>query len=499
MKWRMRAVDRVRGGEKGQALYLIALAMMVLLGFLALIIDVGVAYAQRRLMQNAADAAGEAASRVIVLNTGYSTDADVKQAIDRYSRLNGGAVDYASRPPYYLAANGSPISPVGAGGSIPGSAIGVDVQAESSFDTFFAFLLGRPVLDVAANAATVSYPGQMPGNWPGLVPLSIPQMDFVSGAAYDLWNPRWASYYGVDQSEYKGVLNFSAVQGGGYVPGTDYGNKPRNAENWSARGYDGRIALGNAVEMYSGDLGNNVASGLRTNITSQGLSDGGGSYGIVHLVVWDSYTPKQGSRDAQIHVSGFAAFKLYMGNVGSSSASGQFVSYVVPGGRIDTGGGLAYGPKVIKLVPPSAVPTPPPSSTPVPTPTATRTPTPTGTGTPTPTGTPTATVTATSTPTDTPTPTATTCPAVSISGLSFSPVGNSGKVNVAWSTSVPASSLVEWGTSPGGYTSSASSGMMATSHDLQMVNIADNTTYYYRVTSIDVCGQVAQASGTYSR
>ncbi|HIC96768.1 TPA: hypothetical protein EYP12_09155, partial [Candidatus Bipolaricaulota bacterium] len=42
--------------EEGQNLVLIALAMVVLMAFLALVLDLGFAYAQRRRMQNAADA-----------------------------------------------------------------------------------------------------------------------------------------------------------------------------------------------------------------------------------------------------------------------------------------------------------------------------------------------------------------------------------------------------------------------------------------------------------
>lgn len=496
-----------RKGERGQVLYLVALMMFVLLAFLVLIIDAGVAYAQRRQMQNAADAAAAAGTRLIVLNTGYGSDAEVKQAIDTYAALNRGSIDYATNPPYYLGSDGRAVSAIGAGGSIPASATGIWLNADGSVQTFFAVMLGRPVLDIAANSAAAAYPAQMPGSHGGLVPLGVPKLDFQYGAGYDLWSPHYGAYYGVE-SQYKGVLNFSAAQGAGYVAGTVYGNKPNNANNWSADGYDGIIALGNAIEMYSGDLGNNVASGLRTNITRQGLSDAGGQYGIIYVPIWDSYTPSQGPTEAKVHVSGFAAFKLYLNTVASSSATGKFVSYVVPGGQIDAGG-VSWGPQVIKLVPPAAAPTAAPTSTPAatftPTPAGTPTPTPTVTGsaTATPTGsataTPNATGTATPTPTDTATPTPTQCPAVSISTLAFDPVGNSGKVNVTWQTNLPAKSLVKWGTAPGNYPNSVSSGSLVTAHDVQISGIAQGTPYYYEIDSTSACAQTGAASGSYSR
>ena len=47
---------RIRGGEDGQALAQTAITMMLLLAIVSLAIDVGLAYAERRHMQNAADA-----------------------------------------------------------------------------------------------------------------------------------------------------------------------------------------------------------------------------------------------------------------------------------------------------------------------------------------------------------------------------------------------------------------------------------------------------------
>ncbi len=79
-----------RDGERGQVLVIAALLMTALVGFLALVVDVGNAYAQRRYMQNAADAAALAAARLMAnsMQTG-TTDAAVSATINNYLALNG--------------------------------------------------------------------------------------------------------------------------------------------------------------------------------------------------------------------------------------------------------------------------------------------------------------------------------------------------------------------------------------------------------------------------
>jgi hypothetical protein len=63
---------------------------------------------------------------------------------------------------------------------------------------------------------------------------------------------------------------------------------------------------------------------------------------------------------------------------------------------------------------------------------------------------------------------------------------------------VPANSLLEWGTTTS-YGSSASSGSLNTSHSLQASGIANNTQYYYRITSVNSCGQAGQTTTTFTR
>src|SRR3990172_8614428 len=104
--------------EEGQAVVLVAVSMVFVAGFLALTLDVGYAYAQRRLMQNAADASTAAAVRILAMNspcTGHcdALDEEVKTAINTYSSLNRASIDWVHNAPIYVNSDGNYVATVG--------------------------------------------------------------------------------------------------------------------------------------------------------------------------------------------------------------------------------------------------------------------------------------------------------------------------------------------------------------------------------------------------
>lgn len=152
-----------RRGERGQVLVIAALMMTALMGFLALVIDVGNAYAQRRLMQNAADAAAVAGARVLATNVGSGvSDAAVLGAINTYLTSNGSASSVSSAGPsraWYVDIAGNTVRTVG-GGGVPAVAaggmpniVGVRVEAGRQFPTYFAGVIGFADLTVEATGA----------------------------------------------------------------------------------------------------------------------------------------------------------------------------------------------------------------------------------------------------------------------------------------------------------------------------------------------------------
>jgi len=70
-----------------------------------------------------------------------------------------------------------------------------------------------------------------------------------------------------------------------------------------------------------------------------------------------------------------------------------------------------------------------------------------------------------------------------ISALTATPATTS--ATIAWTTNVPTTSLVNYGTSAGSLTLNASSSSLVTTHGLTLTGLATGTTYYYTVTSVD--------------
>jgi Flp pilus assembly protein TadG len=119
--------------EKGQALILVTLMVVVLFGFLALALDMGNVYAGRRRMQNAADAGALAGARELCFGSGSRAQARVV------------AEDYA------INHNGAQAAVA----DIPSDGYTVTVVATQRLDTFFARVIGIQTADVSAEAAAL--------------------------------------------------------------------------------------------------------------------------------------------------------------------------------------------------------------------------------------------------------------------------------------------------------------------------------------------------------
>src|SRR2546430_7621743 len=110
-------MKQLRYGERGQVLVMAALMMTALLGMLGLVIDVGNAYAQRRFMQNGADAAAVAAARYMATNRSTANDPGVMGTMTPLLTSNGsGALaspTTQSDGAWYVRLDGSVAGPAG--------------------------------------------------------------------------------------------------------------------------------------------------------------------------------------------------------------------------------------------------------------------------------------------------------------------------------------------------------------------------------------------------
>ncbi len=156
--------------EQGQAIVILAFAMIVLLAFAALAIDGGNAYVNRRRAQNAADAGALAGAHQLVIYLA-GTPTDIRAAINQAAEQNGipdsdgipgnDTNDYVQA--YYTDAQGqrltsgqvevSPYYPP------PPEAMGVEVVAGTRYPTFIAgiFSSGKINEGVADASAAAIY------------------------------------------------------------------------------------------------------------------------------------------------------------------------------------------------------------------------------------------------------------------------------------------------------------------------------------------------------
>ena len=152
---------RADDSERGQALPLFVIAIVVLLMGVALTIDGSNAWVERRRSQNAADMAAMAAAKVVMEG---GTDLQVRRAIDTLVAANGrDPVTYgaANNGPRYVDSRGAPLNAWVGGGRVPSGARGVTLSVRGTWRPYFANifpLVGGSSADWTAPAnATVKY------------------------------------------------------------------------------------------------------------------------------------------------------------------------------------------------------------------------------------------------------------------------------------------------------------------------------------------------------
>jgi hypothetical protein len=156
--------------ERGQSLVLVAAAMVVLVGFVALAVDLGNAYYARRTAQNAAD--GAALAGVSAMATGINKnnpklDDDVMEAMDEFAELNDIAyVDTDgdgmndSVEGYYVDGLGNrlpgdPRVGVQPGDDVPADAYGVEAITHITATAFFGGIFGVEGYPLQARAVSL--------------------------------------------------------------------------------------------------------------------------------------------------------------------------------------------------------------------------------------------------------------------------------------------------------------------------------------------------------
>ena len=164
--------------EKGQALIIIAISLVVLAAFVGLAIDGGQLYTNRRKTQNGSDAAALAGTRLLATfisncEPGDSPqDSAVRSAVIEYARLNG--VDYFAPEgdieAWYVDETETRLANIGTG-SIPDYTTGVEVSLTMTATTSFMRLLGIEHMTASADAVAMTGPVREMGG--GVLPIAV--------------------------------------------------------------------------------------------------------------------------------------------------------------------------------------------------------------------------------------------------------------------------------------------------------------------------------------
>lgn len=279
--------------ERGQAIVILALAMVALLAFAALAIDGGNTYVERRRAQNAADAAALAGARQIWIQqsaippNGSETSllVTINQAAENNGITSGPNGDNYPNPnvvAYYTDKDGNVISPIKVGTllTIPPGVGGIQVKTSRSFSTFIASIINRSNMGAEAQATAVIIPPTGCGSWaiyanastscsPADVQISGGGQNIIinNGGVYSNdslecnTNKATVSYPFV--WEYSGSVSNQCTSGGGgtVVQGTV---APPAAWNFNDFKPGGPIAteLGSNYHYVNGDLNPPLADGL---------------------------------------------------------------------------------------------------------------------------------------------------------------------------------------------------------------------------------------------
>jgi Flp pilus assembly protein TadG len=134
--------------ERGATLVMVALMLVVLLSFLALVVDVGAGYIERRRIQSVADAAALAGVQVLVNSR---PDGEILDAVREYALAQNppGGNETREDPTVEWLVGTTPSGQVGSGAR-PSNVTGILVTVRGSTPTFFANLLGVTRVTAAA-------------------------------------------------------------------------------------------------------------------------------------------------------------------------------------------------------------------------------------------------------------------------------------------------------------------------------------------------------------
>lgn len=287
------------GKESGQVLVIVALFLIGLLAMLALVMDGGNIYLQRRRMQNAADAGAIAGARILALN---GTTAEAHAAAQEYA----------------VQRNKADSCDITIDGSV------VTVVTHKNAEMTFARVVGVNQVNVSAQAAATFAPLRATSN---LAPIAVQNFLYQFDSTYTIWDddtdeppdPTTGDITG----NHRGWLNLACAgcdpprEGCDSPPSCGDGGAS-NLKEWMRNGYPGTTELDTWIRG---------SHGTKTSVIKQAYVGQ-----LLKVAVYDNIDTLYPGK-SYYHVVKFAAFKVtrvhFTGN--PKGIEGQFKGYVSPG------------------------------------------------------------------------------------------------------------------------------------------------------------------------
>jgi hypothetical protein len=367
------------GGEAGQVMVMAAFVLGVFFGILGLAIDLGFVMIERRMQQNAADAAALGVARLLAGTVGIDSSGNVNYVdqtdttvMDLALGLAGGnwpgggatrglAIEY-------LDCGGTPIRAAVAGAStlVPQATCRVRATGASNRGTFFIHVL-NPALSattasakatarIAPTGAPVARGGAWPitrwKNYPGTTPcwfdFDTPCVFWSNnGGSEDTSIGSWkeklypSRYSRFDCSGAPTAQLLTAFDPA--RPGQHCGNATAqmdDMESWLRDGFNGTIAVNDRVEVHPGGVnGTNLATAMQDYVEAdpEGSYPGWGNYRTVTVALWQvgqvmqsgswqAWTANTSHAPDRVTISDIRCFRFYRNYIDSSAVRGHYVS-----------------------------------------------------------------------------------------------------------------------------------------------------------------------------
>lgn len=294
--------------ERGSVIVIVALSLTVLLGFCAIVTDIGLLYAQKAHLQNSVDSAALAGAQELPNNPNNA------KAI---------AIDYATR-------NGASDVNV----TFEGNNSKIIVQASKQTPTYFARIWGITEEQISVSARAIMVP---PTVLSGAVPLSVQEQNLIYGQKYVLKSGGGSgtSEWYLDDDKNNSVKKFGEESGtSGWYGALELTGTGANTYEYDlANGYQGTLSVGQIVVVKHGNMSGPTAEGINarlsrdTRIPKNTIDNHDRNAPQIVYIPIVRIISESGNSINEVQIVGFAAFFLegVAGNGNDSVVTGWFI------------------------------------------------------------------------------------------------------------------------------------------------------------------------------